>query len=128
MKPLENAEAKLREQLERKGWKVLHKGWPDFVCVKDDNMMFIEVKSYKGQMLKREQHLILTSLAKLGLNCYKWTPDVGFQRITPVTPFVEPPKNPKRRRLTDEERWNRLSPETQKDIRDKEAKGIVCYY
>lgn len=128
MKALKTAEIQLREQLESEGWEVTHKGWPDFACVKDGEMMFVEVKGYRGEMLKKEQHYILTNLAKLGLNCYKWIPDVGFERITPVTPFVEPPKNPKGHRLTPEERWNRLSPESQEKIKRDEAAGKTWYY
>lgn len=126
IKSLKTAEMKLREKLEVEGWLVVHKGWPDFVCVKDDEMIFVEVKNYKGEMLKKEQHYILTNLAKLGLNCFKWTPDVGFERITPSTPLI-PLDKQKTRRLTLEEKMARLSPEDRKRIEEDESKGILWY-
>lgn len=129
MKALKTAETQLREQLEKDGWEVVHKGWPDFACIKDGAMMFVEVKNYKGDMLKKQQHYILTHLAKLGLTCYKWTPNEGFEKISPATPYVEPIKSyrGKHKRLTVEEKFARLSPEEQQRIKDDEAHGIHWY-
>ena len=87
MKPLKNAEEKLREQLESEGWVVVHKGWPDFACVRNGEMIFVEVKGYRGEMLSKAQHYILTNLAKLGLDCFKWDSADGFERITTSTPM-----------------------------------------
>ena len=102
-KQLKQAEEQLRELLEGQGWKVVHKGWPDFACIRDGEMMFVEVKGYKGEMLKKHQHFILTNLAKLGLKCYKWTPAGGFEQILGTTPFIEPPKKKELEPLTSEE-------------------------
>ena len=129
MKALKTAEIQLREKLEGEGWKVLHKGWPDFACVRNGEMMFVEVKAYRGEMLKKEQHYILTNLAKLGLNCYKWTPQGNFERITPTTPFPEGTKKKiGAKRLTQEERLMRYSPEEQAEIKRREAEGQAYYY
>ena len=130
MKPLKTAETQLREILEKDGWTITHKGWPDFACVRNGEMMFVEVKKYKGEMLKTHQHYILTNLAKLGLDCYKWTPNGGFERITPATPqIVEKPKRKKSGQpLTKEYRWSRLSLEEQKQISSAEADGKTWYY
>lgn len=133
-KPLKYAEDQLREKLEKEGWEVLHKGWPDFACLNSKGeMLFIEVKAYKGEMLKKEQHRILTSMAKLGLNCFKWTPDGLFERISPSTPFIEPKplkdRDPEdRRRLSKEARLARYSPEEQAQILLDEANGKTRYY
>lgn len=130
MKPLKDAETQLREKLEGDGWKVMHKGWPDFACVRDGEMMFIEVKSYRGEMLKKEQHFILTSLAKLGLDCFKWTPDGLFEQIVSSTPFIEPAtkKNVgQRRRYSYEEKLARLSPERREGIKKLEEQGGKVY-
>jgi len=129
MKPLKTAETQLREQLEKDGWEITHKGWPDFACIRNDQMMFVEVKSYRGEMLKKEQHYILTHLAKLGLNCYKWTPQGGFTRITPATPHIEVEKRKRGgKRLTQKEKFNRLPIETQEQIKRDEAQGKVWYF
>ena len=131
MKPLKSTEGQLKEKLEGEGWKVVHKGWPDFACVRNGEMMFVEVKKYRGEMLKREQHYILTTLAKLGLNCYKWTPGNGFEQIMPDLPFVIPDKKIRKTRsyhkLTVEEKLARLSPERQEEIRRLEEQGKTIY-
>ncbi len=104
MRQLKSAEEKLRALMKKDGWEVIHKGWPDFACVRDGEMLFIEVKGYRGEMLKEHQHFILTNLAKLGLNCYKWTPDGGFEQILADMPFVGQPRKGKiTESLTDEE-------------------------
>ena len=87
---INQTEQKLKEILVGQGWNVIRKGWPDFACIKDGEMIFIEAKSYRGEMLKKEQHYILTNLAKQGLECYKWDPMEGFERITPATPLPTP--------------------------------------
>jgi len=132
-KPLKSAEEQLREKLEKEGWEVLHKGWPDFACINSKGeIIFIEVKAYKGEMLKREQHKILTSLAKLGLNCFKWTPDSDFERILPTTPIIYPIKKDRdqndRRKLTREARLAKYTPEEQTKILLAEANGEKIYY
>ena len=129
MKPLWEAEGQLQDKLERDGWKVVHKGWPDFACVRNGEMIFVEVKNYRGEMLKRDQHYILTNLAKLGLKCYKWTPDGEFERILPSTPFIEPNKKRKGggRRLTIEEKLARLTPKRREEIRVLREQGKDIY-
>ena len=41
-------EREVQEDLSSQGWKVLYKGWPDFLCYKEENgkieAFFIEVK------------------------------------------------------------------------------------
>ena len=127
---LKSAEAQLKEQLVKEGWTVKHRGWPDFACIRGDEMIVIEVKGFRGEMLSEDQHYILTNLAKLGVNCFKWTPDGGYERITEVTqlPKIEPRKDKKGRRLTPEERWGRLSPEEQERIKKDESEGKTRYW
>ena len=40
-----DAEIKCREALEKDGWKVYFAGILDYVCLKDDQLMFAEAKS-----------------------------------------------------------------------------------
>jgi len=129
MKPLKTAEEELREILEVDGWNVVHKGWPDFACVRDGNMMFVEVKRYKGEMLKKEQHYILTNLARLGLNCYKWTPVDGFERIEPDRPYIAPNERKRKYhgRYTLQEKYDQLSPSRKEWVDKLTAEGIEVY-
>jgi hypothetical protein len=133
-KPLKTAEEQMKEKLEGDGWEVIHKGWPDFACIKSDGeMIFVEVKAYRGDMLKKEQHFILTSLARLGLNCFKWTPDGGFEKITPATPYLSPARQNNRdpqdrRRLTRDAKLSRYTKEEQDDILRREANGETVYF
>ena len=127
MKPLKNAEEQLRQKLEQEGWVVTHKGFPDFACVKDDKMLFIEVKHYRGDRLKKEQHLMLTNMAKLGLDCFRWSPDMGFERITPSTPMPTLHEEPLKRKLTEDEKLARLSAKDKADLKRLKASGKIIY-
>jgi hypothetical protein len=44
-----------------KGWKVITRGWPDFICLKGKRIRFIEAKSpwAKPSRYQREVHEIL---------------------------------------------------------------------
>jgi len=73
-------EEDLRARLEREGWQVMHTGWPDFLCVKGNQTIFVEAKTDNGR-LSKEQAFVLDHLRKLGLRCYKWTPS---NRLEPI--------------------------------------------
>jgi len=107
---LKRAEQQLKEQLENEGWEVVHRGWPDFACVRNGQMIFVEVKGYHGEMLRKQQHFILTNMAKLGLDCFKWTPDIGFERITETYsfPILDEKTGGKKKGRTLEEKIDRL--------------------
>ncbi|KKM26883.1 hypothetical protein LCGC14_1580290 [marine sediment metagenome] len=129
MKALQTAEMQLREKLEGDGWRVTHRGWPDFACVRDGEMIFVEVKRYRGENLKKDQHYILTNLAKLGLDCFKWSPDNGFEQISATTPMPITGRHRGKlgKRLTWEERLAKLSPKRQEEILADKAKGITWF-
>ena len=129
MKPLKTAEMQLREKLEGEGWIVTRKGWPDFACVRNGEMIFIEVKRYRGENLKKEQHYILTNLAKPGLDCFKWDPESGFEQISATTPMpiTHRHRGKSGKRLSWEEKLAKLPPERQEEILKDKAKGIVWF-
>lgn len=77
------AEGKLYDLLTAQGWTVTKKGWPDFACYKDKRLIVVEVKANRGRRLKREQIRLMTQLAAHGIDCFRWSPDVGFERISP---------------------------------------------
>lgn len=77
------------------GWSVTKRGWPDYLCWKGDEVIFVEVKP-DGGVLSQYQVLVMEKLSSLGLKCYKWTPSEGFRRIfnestvaTPAPPPME---------------------------------------
>ncbi len=111
---LRYAEERLKKLAEHDGWEVIHKGWPDFACIRGDETMFVEVKKYKGEMLKKHQHYLMTHFAKLGLKCYKWTVDEGFEQILHDTPFKEKPTPKQVETLTDKE-WELATSLVSKD-------------
>lgn len=81
--PKNPAEGKFFEEANAKGWTVSKRGWPDFFCVKDGNIILVEVKKHRGRNLKRSQLTVLRSLARYGVPCYRWSPDIGFEPISP---------------------------------------------
>jgi len=66
-------ERKIYEDLIYDGWKVFHKGFPDFLCFKDGKVKFIEVKkmSYKFSWkkgLSKHQREVIGLLRKYGFD------------------------------------------------------------
>lgn len=76
------------ERLVNDGWKVLRKGYPDFICVKGDRVMAVEVKPKRFHRLKRFQYMVMEILSSKGISCWKYTPDGGFEIINKETPHV----------------------------------------
>ena len=75
------AEQACAKELTAQGWFVTKKGWPDFACFKGDKLALVEVKQKSSHRLKRDQFRLLTALAKLGVNCFLWSPEQGLQPI-----------------------------------------------
>lgn len=66
------------------GWKVTRRGWPDFIAVRDGKVIFIEVKPYAVSPLKTSQIEIMSFLIKAGLDCYRYSPDIGLKPFDPT--------------------------------------------
>ena len=79
--PKNKAEGECFEFLTAKGWTLTKRGWPDFFCVKDGEIMAVEVKPRKKHPLKRDQVVVMGLLADRGIPCYLWTPDGGLERM-----------------------------------------------
>ena len=80
--PLKNAaEEAFRVAAGRAGWLVSKRGWPDFICVKGARFMAVEVKAVRRRTLKREQLKVMELLAGKGVECFRWSPGGGFQRV-----------------------------------------------
>lgn len=78
------AEKQLFKELTSQGWEVTKRGWPDFACFNGDKVALIEVKPNRNQHLKRQQYRLMVALAKLGVKCFRWSPDGGFVPIMPT--------------------------------------------
>ena len=74
-------EADLETAMKMRGFQVTKRGWPDFICVREKEVFFVEVKSNKRQKLKREQIALHRILVRHGLACLRWDPDQGFTDI-----------------------------------------------
>ena len=59
------------------GWLVTKRGYPDFICYRGEELMLVEVKCRNGR-LKSDQLLLMNSLGKRGIKCYKWSPERNF--------------------------------------------------
>lgn len=80
-KPKNAAEAALFELMEADGWKVTKRGWPDFFCVRGEELCAVEVKPSKRTPLKRNQLAVMGLLSAKGVRCFKWSPDGGFEEV-----------------------------------------------
>jgi len=75
------AESQLYRLMTDDGFDVVKRGWPDFACFRDDELLLVEVKPDRDTHLKRSQYRLMKALVDRGVKCYRWSPDVGFQPI-----------------------------------------------
>lgn len=93
------AEKQLYRELTSQGWQVTKRGWPDFACFKGDNLALVEVKPRRSRHLKKEQYRLMAALAKLGVKCFRWSPDGGFEPVTPAVRDISPRQERKLERM-----------------------------
>ena len=55
----------VQSELERRGWTVFHRGFPDFICFKDGAIKFVEVKRGRDK-LKPTQRKVIEGLKRAG--------------------------------------------------------------
>lgn len=68
-------------QLEDNGYTVIRNGWPDFMAVKGDEVLFVEVKpDAEPSQFSEPQRIVLSTLRKLGLNVKLITPRASKPR------------------------------------------------
>jgi hypothetical protein len=67
-------EARAFEDFTNKGWRVLWRGWPDFLCVKNGRVVFVELKQ-KHDRLSEDQRFIIETFQRLGLKVVILRPD-----------------------------------------------------
>ena len=72
------SEVSFMENMVKHDWKILTKGYPDFICVKNHELIAVEVKPRRGVYLKESQHEVMSLFSKHGIKCYRWNPDDGF--------------------------------------------------
>ena len=72
------AEDALAELLTSVGWEVTKKGWPDFACFRDGELILVEVKTGQSQYLKAGQRRLMNALSARGIDCYRWDSEGGF--------------------------------------------------
>ena len=57
-RPKNYAEGRCYDELERLGWRLTKKGWPDFFYERDGEICVVEVKPSPYHILKRDQNVI----------------------------------------------------------------------
>jgi hypothetical protein len=74
--PTNKPERQFIESAEEKGWSVIRKGWPDYLCFKLDadgkisELMAVEVKPTHQEGLKLHQLINCILLSRKGIDCY----------------------------------------------------------
>ena len=89
--PSNKAEAECFKLLQDNGWTPTKRGWPDFFCVKGDQVCAVEVKPSKNCTLKQNQLVIMGALSAKGIRCFLWSPDGGFEEVMGMTEPAEQP-------------------------------------
>jgi len=64
------------------GWVATKRGWPDFACFRNDDLILVEVKPTANQHLKLDQYRLMESLSTRGIDCFRWNPETGFEQVT----------------------------------------------
>lgn len=52
----------------------LGEGWPDLVLVKDDRILFVELKAETGKLTDKQKHVLLILDTVSGTACHVWRP------------------------------------------------------
>lgn len=63
------------QKMESEGWEVYRNGFPDFLCVKDGKVIFVEVKRSKSEQPRANQYQILQLLNGTMIDAFLWSPD-----------------------------------------------------
>ena len=61
-RPKNYTEGKCYDELEKEGWRLTKRGWPDFFCEKEWEICVVEVKQHSSHLLKKDQNVIMTAL------------------------------------------------------------------
>jgi hypothetical protein len=73
-------EALFAEAASKMGWSVTKRGWPDYLCWRDDELVAVEVKP-EGHSPTVHQRLVADKLKRAGIKCFIWRPVSGFERM-----------------------------------------------
>lgn len=75
-------EQQFRELAEAEGWDVTKRGWPDFLCRRNGELMAVEVKGpHDG--LSAEQYEAISDLRRAGIPTFVWSPGEGYTEVGP---------------------------------------------
>jgi len=124
-------ELSLQEELTKQGWMVLRRGWPDFCCIrKGENgreVMLVEVKPCRSSRLKHEQREVLLAMTEQGVPSFRWSPDMGLERVTAELVMKEAGDLPCQKRpseMTRDEKLQGLNPRAREEALRREREGL----
>ena len=61
------AELQLYHLMTDDGFDIVKRGWPDFACFRDDELLLIEVKPNRYAHLKKSQYRLMKALVRRGI-------------------------------------------------------------
>ena len=70
-------ERQFEQNFTAQGWTVTKRGWPDFICSKNGQIMVVEVKRSARQGVLR-QRKVIDILKAHGVPCYRYDPIQGL--------------------------------------------------
>lgn len=79
---MDTPEREFAAKMLAEGWDVTKRGWPDFLCRRNGELMAVEVKGPRDG-LSRQQWETITDLRAAGIPTYVWGPSEGFTEVGP---------------------------------------------
>jgi len=73
------------DKMQAEGWELFHYGMPDFVCRKDEDIIFVEVKTSVTERLLPTQIKTLEIFQKIK-PCFVWSPKTAT--LIPVSEYL----------------------------------------
>ena len=66
------------DYIKKQGWDANKNGFPDFICTKGNEIIFVEVKASCHQRLARHQVKTINILKRFfNISIFRWSPDVN---------------------------------------------------
>ena len=83
-RPKSGPAAVLYDVLKAKGWRLSRRAWPTFVVFrpKDGRFGLVVARNSRSSRLRRHQRALLNVFAEHGIDCFTWSEDGGFEKLS----------------------------------------------
>lgn len=96
---MNSTEQLVQRSLKEDGWTVLRNGWPDFLCIKDSEVIGVEVKPWRP-LLSIQQHATHKALSVCGLKTFVYVCSrKAIEKRVPYSDIIFPTPRVKRKQV-----------------------------